>query len=614
MDFLEADEFVTYYYRSPAPERVTEALQWFVSTPDVLDPKSAVPMGYFFGRVAQEHPSLIQEYRGVLRAASPQAKPFVSGILAELAATPPGPVNALQRPILTATDNDLLWAEFMLTGSEEPIVRLIDVLARPDVVRAHLEAWLAFPLLELDTRLGRIVDDLRFTAGIVCDLHRGEIRTQGDLDCRCLMQGLALAPTERVQDVRDALPFELTDEDVTFMGAKASAKWSLASNANRHLQVLRTCEAEVARRSEAVGAALREIIVWARENQRDFAEAMKLRQAALNGAAEAQCRLGIMYDRGVGVPRLHKWAVAWFQRAAMQGFAEAEYRLGASFYYGQGVEENEAEAAKWLRKAAAQGHARAQYLLGEMSDGQEAASWFRQAAEQGLAEAQYRLGVMYLDGDTVRRDELEAVRWYGRAAEQGLADGQYALGDMYYQGWGVQQDPEEAAAWLRRAAEQGDTYAQEDLAEMLALGTAAPQGPGEIAKWSIAADSVARRCPHCSEWIRPHLDGTCGLCRQQIAAPDGRTAAQRYQAVLESKRAARRQLVSNSGLTLLVTTLVGVWSFRSAPLLVVAPIVVGLVVFFLQFARWHNHVEGYRRAVDRDPEVRKLARRDRSAI
>jgi len=28
----------------------------------------------------------------------------------------------------TPTDNDVLWAEFIVTGSSEPIVRLIDLL------------------------------------------------------------------------------------------------------------------------------------------------------------------------------------------------------------------------------------------------------------------------------------------------------------------------------------------------------------------------------------------------------------------------------------------------------------------------------------------------------
>ena len=49
--------------------------------------------------------------------------------------------------------------------------------------------------------------------------------------------------------------------------------------------------------------------------------------------------------------------------AAMQGNAEAENRLGVMYHYGRGVPEDRAEAEKWYGRAAAKGHRLAEYNL-----------------------------------------------------------------------------------------------------------------------------------------------------------------------------------------------------------------------------------------------------------
>ena len=41
---------------------------------------------------------------------------------------------------------------------------------------------------------------------------------------------------------------------------------------------------------------------------------------AKQGDADAQYNLGIMYDKGQGVPQNYKTAVKWWKRAAEQGF------------------------------------------------------------------------------------------------------------------------------------------------------------------------------------------------------------------------------------------------------------------------------------------------------
>src|SRR5260221_5360588 len=84
--------------------------------------------------------------------------------------------------------------------------------------------------------------------------------------------------------------------------------------------------------------------------------------------------------------------VAACRRLADQGKAAAQYILGVMYQRGQGVPQDYAEAMKWYRKA----------------------------ADQGLPVAQSNLGTMYENGWGVRKDEAAAVRWYQKAADQGL--------------------------------------------------------------------------------------------------------------------------------------------------------------------------------------------------
>ncbi len=73
------------------------------------------------------------------------------------------------------------------------------------------------------------------------------------------------------------------------------------------------------------------------------------REAADQGKANAQYKLGNLYWLGVGVPQDFAEAVIWYRLAADQGLAVAQYRLGAMYDHGQGVSRDYAEAAKWYQ-------------------------------------------------------------------------------------------------------------------------------------------------------------------------------------------------------------------------------------------------------------------------
>jgi uncharacterized protein len=161
----------------------------------------------------------------------------------------------------------------------------------------------------------------------------------------------------------------------------------------------------------------------------DYATALKeFLPLATQGNPAAQFNVGLMYERGQGVPQNRQEAFTWYRLAADQGNASAQFFLGTDYQLGQGVPEDHKEAVKW----------------------------FRLAADQGLAGAQYSLGFEYERGYAVSQDYKESVRWYRLAADQGLVGAQRSLGVMYDEGKGVPQDYVQAHMWYNLAGANGD--------------------------------------------------------------------------------------------------------------------------------------------------------------
>ena len=116
-------------------------------------------------------------------------------------------------------------------------------------------------------------------------------------------------------------------------------------------------------------------------------------------------------------------ALQLLQPLAEAGEPEAQYRVAVQYQAGLGVVANPMQAFHWMREAAAQGH--------------------------GLAL--HGLGIMYLYGECVEKNEREAARWLQRAADLGLEGSMAALAQMYADGRGVDKDTEKAKALYRAA-------------------------------------------------------------------------------------------------------------------------------------------------------------------
>ena len=126
-------------------------------------------------------------------------------------------------------------------------------------------------------------------------------------------------------------------------------------------------------------------------HEQEMKDMKNILAGALNGNADAQYNLGIMYASGLGVIQDYNEAVKWFRLSSSQGNAQAQEIYGLMYASGRGVTQDYEEAVKW----------------------------FQLSADQGDANAQYNLGVMYANGQGVTQDDIKAHMWLNISAMAG---------------------------------------------------------------------------------------------------------------------------------------------------------------------------------------------------
>ncbi len=118
--------------------------------------------------------------------------------------------------------------------------------------------------------------------------------------------------------------------------------------------------------------------------------------SAMHGNSIAHFCLGNLYERGLGVKRDEKTAVAYYQNAIILGNKPALYRLGRMYLYGFGVQQNYGKAIKYLTEASKTVQS-GQYKLMALNE----------------------LGLMYENGFGVPKDLKKAAICYHEAASHG---------------------------------------------------------------------------------------------------------------------------------------------------------------------------------------------------
>ncbi|MDA0230801.1 MAG: tetratricopeptide repeat protein [Proteobacteria bacterium] len=237
---------------------------------------------------------------------------------------------------------------------------------------------------------------------------------------------------------------------------------------------------------------------------------MILLDQAMQGSAEAQYALAILFRGDSGIPADMNQARHWYQAAASRGHAAALESLrylasegdGAAFYAlgvlnrdGLGVPRDLAKARQAFLWAGEAGHVEALFAAADMlsngmggtTDTATARATYAQvvrlcrsalkmdgegnnddrAAIDIRTAAQYWIAKVYLLGaGEFERDAVAAALWFADAASSGLGSAQYELGRLYLQGRGVPLDREKALVWLEYAAAQGVKGAAEEIAQI----------------------------------------------------------------------------------------------------------------------------------------------------
>src|SRR5690554_3681556 len=163
--------------------------------------------------------------------------------------------------------------------------------------------------------------------------------------------------------------------------------------------------------------------VASKERPIDLAdEFAKVLVRAENGDVNAQNRVGVFYETGIGTKPDFREAKKWYSRAADRGDAAAITNLASLHISGRGVSVDFERGVELLRNA----------------------------AKQGFPAAIGKLGFAYVTGQGVPFDTHEGLRLLRDAASSGDSFSAYHLGQAYYWGtYGESKNSVEAFFWIR---------------------------------------------------------------------------------------------------------------------------------------------------------------------
>ena len=95
---------------------------------------------------------------------------------------------------------------------------------------------------------------------------------------------------------------------------------------------------------------------FAAMEKRDYKTALReFAPLATQGNAKAQMWVGLIYERGLGVPKDYYSAIKWLRLAANQGQSQSQTLLGKLNEGGNGIPQNNVIAHMWYNIASANG-------------------------------------------------------------------------------------------------------------------------------------------------------------------------------------------------------------------------------------------------------------------
>lgn len=120
-------------------------------------------------------------------------------------------------------------------------------------------------------------------------------------------------------------------------------------------------------------------------------------------------------------------------KLAEQGNAEAQYKVGEMYETGKGADKNIEQAREWYDKSAKQGHKKAEYKLlyieismnGLNDFSKTQLATLRIEAANGNADAQYFIGKMFATGVGVPKSLEDALTWLNKATFNGVPEAEH---------------------------------------------------------------------------------------------------------------------------------------------------------------------------------------------
>jgi hypothetical protein len=174
----DIDKYTTKYYANPKPHQAPELLTRYLRCQFFTDEeKTSVllneRLSYFFARVAQQEPNILEDYLNILEEGNHRQREFMVDVLAlggnsevaeylesklragrfgneaeqirwYLDEGIPYDFDVLEQDVNHPADIEYLLAEFMATGQDKAILKIIDFLAEPNNIEAEPNDVTAF--------------------------------------------------------------------------------------------------------------------------------------------------------------------------------------------------------------------------------------------------------------------------------------------------------------------------------------------------------------------------------------------------------------------------------------------------------------------------------------
>ena len=211
----------------------------------------------------------------------------------------------------------------------------------------------------------------------------------------------------------------------------------------------------------------------------NFSKSLQLLQDLANqGSVKAQGRLGLMYERGIGMQQDYDKARDWYNIAMKSNSGFAFARRGFMYERGLADLQDYKRAVDFYHRAIDLGDASAYAHLGFLyfsgkgvgKDYKNAYQHFKKSAEEGAHLGMAWLAFSYEEGIGVEVDYEQAFKWSNQAAKNGNALGLAMLGKQYLKGHGTQQDFDMALKVLRSAEKRGSPLGSALLGYMYEAG------------------------------------------------------------------------------------------------------------------------------------------------